>query len=408
MLIMLRRAFISTLGAIGVVILLLYPIIVHSQQLRWSQMDGNDPPPARRSHAMAYDPDNKLVVQFGGFGNNSHLNDTWILDPQTGSWNNVSPSLSPSDRAATTLVYEPGTKQSILFGGFAVGHSLVHNDTWAYNASSNMWKDLKPSSAPSARASYGMAYDSRQGVLVLFGGFTEQGYFNDLWLYDPARNSWEERQVDGDVPAPRGAMGFAYDEANNVFVMFGGFSDAGFFADTWILDLENGTWTEKKLETHPPPIRTRMVYANSIAESVFFGGDLISEENGALYVEPYDKVWAYDYSSNRWQDLTPAGSSAASPAKRTLNGIAYDSNSESLLIFGGTDALIDSENFVGREFQDTWSLSLQQGPTSEQTSSDGRLSPLEFTVPIFIGISAAGIATVLFMWRRKSRASALK
>ncbi|MGI0037544.1 MAG: Kelch repeat-containing protein, partial [Nitrososphaera sp.] len=317
-------SFISTLGGIGVVILLLNPIIVHSQQLLWSQLDANDSPSARRSHAMAYDPDKNVVVVFGGFGNSSHLNDTWILDPQTGSWNNLSPGPSPSPRAATTLVHEPSTKQTILFGGFAVGHSLVHNDTWAYNASSNMWKDLKPSNAPSARASYGMAYDSRQGVLVLFGGFTELGYFNDIWLYDPVRNSWEERQVDGDKPSPRGAMGFAYDEANDVFVMFGGFSDAGFFGDTWILDLNNSTWTEKELDTHPPPIRTRMVYANSIAKSVFFGGDIIREENGELHVEPYDKVWSYDYSANRWQDLTPTGVSAGTPTKRTLSGIAYN------------------------------------------------------------------------------------
>jgi hypothetical protein len=45
------------------------------------------------------------------------------------------------------------------------------------------------------------------------------------------------------------------------------------------------------------------------------------------------------------------------PAPRSLHGIVYDRENRSVLVFGGTDSLIDDANFVGREFRDTWVLS---------------------------------------------------
>ncbi len=390
---------------IGLVLsLLANATTIYGQSLQWSELHAENSPPARRSHAMAFDPENRLVVMFGGYGNGSHLGDTWVFDPRTEAWNRVSTSVAPSPRAATTLVYEPQGKQLILFGGFAEGHSIVHNDTWAFTTSKAAWTNTDAASPPSARASYGMTYDSKRHLIVLFGGFTEQGYFNDVWLYDPARNSWEERQTAGEKPSPRGAMGFVYDEASDVFVMFGGFSDSGFFGDTWILDLGNNTWAKREPETHPPPARTRMLYVPAIDKSVFFGGDIIREDNIEPAVEPSDKVWSYDFGSGSWLEIMPTNFSDESPAKRSLNGIAYDSNSESIMIFGGTDALIDSENFVGREFRDTWTLALNKDiGNNELTAEAGVVATSALTAPIIIGITAAAIAVGLFIWKKGFR-----
>jgi N-acetylneuraminic acid mutarotase len=390
----------------GIMFFLLAANFAYGQQYQWTQIDSDTSPLARRSQAMTYDPEQKLIVLFGGYGNGSHLNDTWIYNPQTETWNGVSSPLSPSPRAATTLVYEPQSKQLILFGGFASGHAIVYNDTWAYDTSKGSWADLKSKDPPSARASYGMTFDSKRNTIVLFGGFTEHGYFNDVWIYDPVKNLWREQKITGDAPSPRGAMGFAYDEGNDVFVMFGGFSDAGFFGDTWILDLNNNTWTEMDPDTSPPPARTRLVYHDGIGKPVFFGGDIIRVENVEPAVEPYDKVWSYDYTANNWQEIVVASSAGSTPAKRSLNGIAYDSHSQSLLIFGGTDALIDAQNFAGREFQDTWALELQDpGATAGETETSFQsFSP--FLVPVLVGITAVGVGIGLFFWKARSRITA--
>ena len=338
---------------------------------------------------MTYEPEHQVVVVFGGYGNGSHLGDTWVLDLDSKEWKEMKPEVAPSPRAATTMVYDPDNEQMILFGGFAVGHSIVSNQTWAYNYANNTWTDLGPKNAPSERASYGMAYDSKRHLVVLFGGFTEQGYHNDTWIFDPNENSWQELQINGDAPAPRGAMGFVYQAANDVFIMFGGFSDQGFFKDTWILDLKTGTWNNADPTNSPAPIRIRMSYDPASGNSYFFGGDVIQPESEEGAPEPYAETWSYGSHGN-WVQLD----SRNKPPARSLNGIVVDPQGR-LVIFGGTDTLIDDQNFVGREFHDTWIL--------EPKSEDDRSSVLFPVLPIGIGAGIASIIAAIVIARKKRK-----
>ncbi|MCI0565525.1 MAG: hypothetical protein MN733_44240, partial [Nitrososphaera sp.] len=344
---------------------------------------------ARRSHAMALDYENDVVIMFGGYGNGSHLGDTWVLDMEEGVWREMRPDPAPTPRAASSLVYDPGSMRMFLFGGFSFGHSVVSNDTWAYDYPTNSWTDLNPVTAPSERASYGMALDSKRDKLVLFGGFTENGYFNDMWAYSLRENSWKELQILGELPSPRGAMGFAYDESNDSFIMFGGFSDKGFFSDTWIFYPDDNTWERMQPADSPPPIRTRMVYDNSTGKVIFFGGDTISQASDEGSPDPYSKVWQYDLNANTWVELQTANG----PPARALNGITHHPTGRSIVVFGGTDTLIDSENFVGNEFSDTWILRLNDdtGPWD-----------LPILLPVGIGAAiAAGFAIASLLKRKK-------
>ena len=345
-------------------------------------------PPHRRSHAMTYDPENKVAIVFGGFGNGSHLGDTWVLDTQSKSWKNMQPMNSPSPRAAAMLVYDPASNQSILFGGFGLGHSVVSNETWSYRYSSNEWTQIQTDAAPSERASYGMALDSKRQAIVLFGGFTEMGYFNDLWTYDIGQEEWRIEEVSGSVPAARGAMSFVYDVKNDNYVMFGGFSDQGFYSDTWLFDPDTHTWAELQPSTSPPPIRTRMVYDELRGIAVFFGGDVIPSEGHQGSPEPYDKSWAFDPSAQNWKEITTSGS----PAPRALNGAAYDSDNGSILIFGGTDSLIDDSNFVGREYQDTWELRVYEVAFNEASTA----------LAVLALVAGGGAIAIAMKFRRKS------
>ena len=345
---------------------------------------------------MVYDPDNKLLVVFGGYGNGTHLGDTWILNTTRNDWVEMHPSVAPSPRAATTMLYDPDQQQMILFGGFAFGHSIVSNETWAYSYSRNTWTNLEPKNAPSERASYGMAYDSTRKQMVLFGGFTESGYFNDLWVYSPSENIWKETLNNGSAPSPRGAMGFVYDSINDNFIMFGGFSEKGFFNDTWILDLKTNRWTQVEPIASPPPLRTRMIFDENSGKAILFGGDVISGESEEPSPKPYSKTWAYDAKANNWEELLAADS----PAARSLNGIAFDSARRTAIIFGGTDSLIDQANFVGHEFNDLWELPL---------ANLGR-SGLWGAVPFWIfpvGAAAAVAIVIIGYLARKSHQNGL-
>jgi hypothetical protein len=90
------------------------------------------------------------------------------------------------------------------------------------------------------------AYCTADGKVYLFGGPSGYGmgqeFFNNIYVYDVGTNTMTLRATPGVRPAPRQKAGFAYDSANNVFLMYGGVNDSGLgttppaFGDTWIYD----------------------------------------------------------------------------------------------------------------------------------------------------------------------------
>src|SRR5262249_1345141 len=73
----------------------------------WLQAAPAVSPPARRAHALAFDPVRIRVVLFGGVdANGAPLGDTWEWDGS--AWLQMSPLLSPPARAVHALAYDPG------------------------------------------------------------------------------------------------------------------------------------------------------------------------------------------------------------------------------------------------------------------------------------------------------------
>ena len=58
----------------------------------WIELQPDNAPGARVMHAMAYDSNADKIVLFGGeSATGERLNDTWIYDPQTNAWTDVTP-----------------------------------------------------------------------------------------------------------------------------------------------------------------------------------------------------------------------------------------------------------------------------------------------------------------------------
>ena len=105
----------------------------------WTDLDPAFAPPARSDHAMSYDEDDGQVILFGGCGTGDNcFGDTWGYDPLTFSWLDLEPlGETPSPRQCATLVYDPGSGASLLFGGTEYFDQF--NDTWAYDRATNAW-----------------------------------------------------------------------------------------------------------------------------------------------------------------------------------------------------------------------------------------------------------------------------
>ena len=55
---------------------------------------------------------------------------------------------------------------------------------------------------PSPRSNHGAVVD-KKGRILIFGGFTENGYSNEVFLIDPVEERWEKPFISGQAPIAR-------------------------------------------------------------------------------------------------------------------------------------------------------------------------------------------------------------
>jgi hypothetical protein len=221
----------------------------------WKLVDGNwtrvavtRGPPATYGASAAYDPQDGYVVMVGGcILSVGCPKETWTF--AGGNWTKTTPSPAPSPSLEwAALAYDAKDGYLVLFGGSqaVAGGSFDTNYTWTY-AGGN-WTNITPRVSPSPRYGAAMDYDALHGHLVLFGGgsrFASCGYagtcpLNDTWTFSGGR--WS-RSSPSTEPHARYAGAMAYDSKLGCSVLFGGFGavNSGGLNDTW--EYCHGTWS---------------------------------------------------------------------------------------------------------------------------------------------------------------------
>jgi hypothetical protein len=185
---------------------------------------------------FVYDAKRNKLITFGGSGKGLPNNSTWEWDGR--AWKKII-GTQPDGRQAFAMIYDSKRNKTVLFGGMGDTHDKIFSDTWEFDGKE--WKKILVTTSPEPRMSPGYAFDSKRGLLIIFGGSTATGFKGDTWGW----NGQEWKKLADDGPAPR-AMGYmAYDKHRDRIVLFGGRlgwpNDAN---DTWEW---NGTqWTEIK------------------------------------------------------------------------------------------------------------------------------------------------------------------
>ncbi|MCI4366319.1 MAG: hypothetical protein L3K08_01060 [Thermoplasmata archaeon] len=257
------------------------------QNGQWVQLNPSNSPSARAISATAYDPADHEVVLFGGLGSTPAAgcapscvatNDTWTFSG--GQWTNLTPNLtvSPSGRYRAAMTYDAADGYVVMFGGTtssAVTGSAL-NDTWTFV--NQKWKQITPKGHPVPRFRADMAYDAADGYAVLFGGCqfiaanpcaTSQTwtYLNLVWT--------NETKNESSSPNPRVYFGIAYDGRDGALLLVDGGATSGGppVGGTWSFVL--GQW--KNLSsglTIAPAIRAEVMLAPDPVDNstLFFGG----------------------------------------------------------------------------------------------------------------------------------------
>ena len=181
------------------------------------------------------------------------------------------------------------------------------------------WKNENPSTNPGALEAPAAAFDSKDNVTVLFGGYF---YSDKTWEYDHTANTWTEITTTPKPPA-RQSAGLSYDPVQNVVVMFGGYNDTVFFTDTWEFNVVTSTWAQTTPALSPPSlVDTPLTYHASAQRHILFGQNLLT---GVM------ETWAYDAGADTWTQRTPGGT----PSQRSGFAMTYSPQRDRTVLFGG-------------------------------------------------------------------------
>jgi N-acetylneuraminic acid mutarotase len=323
-----------------------------------SQDEETDYPIGRANLMMAYDIESDIIIIYGGWKTPEpfELGDTWSYDYNNDNYTNMDPVTAPPVREVGMMAYDSQSDKIVMFGGIEDFNSyLVRNDTWTYDYNTNTWTDVTSGAAPSPRDASGMVYDSESDRIILFGGENVEKY-NDTWAYDLETNTWEKMNP-SNAPSARYFPSMAYDEESDRVVLFGGRSDGDKIPDTWAYDYNADSWQELTPTTQPSWRRGHYTTYDSESDSiVLFGGSDISDV-------AQEDTWLFDYNSNTWTQVNPANS----PSARLRHNMVYDEESDIILSFGGTDMGYYAGNIITTDT--TWAYDTNANNWTEMSSA---------------------------------------
>ncbi|MBI1801214.1 MAG: hypothetical protein HY259_13075 [Chloroflexi bacterium] len=236
-------------------------------------------------------------------------------------WVRFNTSNAPTATAAHMLAYDSKRGVVVKFGGSDSNGDLI-NETWELDPRTRTWTKRTPVHAPPARTSTAMVYDVARHVTVLFGGYNFK-YLDDTWLWDGT--DWTQ-VFPAHSPAARTGEGAAYDSRRQQVVVFGGvgYYPPGFFDDLWRWD---GTdWSERAASIRPPA-RASMAFAydsHRDALVVFSGGS----PTGSIYTDTWEWI------NNAWTQRQPV----TVPVARVYAASGYSPTGGYTMFFGGEDA----------------------------------------------------------------------
>ena len=255
-------------------------------------------------------------------------------------WRNITPATgaAPEPRRDGELIYDPVGNRLILFGGNS--NAGLKNDTWAFDLSTRSWTKLTTvGTPPSRRFGFDAVYDPVGHQLVIYNG-QGAGFFNDTWALNLTTLEWRDVSpaADSARPKKRYGSGAIFDPVTRSLVSFAGFtSEAGRFQDTQSFGLAANSWTDWSPSNTKPQVRCLLTAAFDKAgrRMIIYAG----QRSGAL-----DDIWSFDLASRQWTNLTPT----VRPPGRFWSTSFVNSDGR-FVIFGGSGA---------GNFNDTWEFDL--------------------------------------------------
>jgi len=300
----------------------------------WQQLSPITKPSNRSYHAMANIGNNKVLL-FGGSNNHNPFGDTWLFDGSINAWTLLNPVLSPSARYRHAMAYL-GDDKVMLFGGHTDYGWIMSRATWIFDLSDNTWIEMGTSSYPQARAGHSIARID-EGKTILFGGYYGRDSplcLSDTWIYDLATNKWT-LATDETVPGPTERFGHSMSYlGEGEVILYGGYEVYNLsapFGDTWIYDLHNNSWSEIISTSEPPALYYHALSETNIngGNVILFGGSPLSRETWFFKNLNEELTLLSPNGGENWQIETSHNITWTSPGNNENVQIEYSINNGS-------------------------------------------------------------------------------
>jgi hypothetical protein len=314
-------------------------------------------PDTRYDPAMIYvQSRDSIYLAFGTNYNGHPYNDLWKYNCAAASWSRLSTSnvpLTTTRKRGMSMVYSSVLDALLLFSG----EGTNTNDIWKYDFTNNNWYQLYPTgSLPLYRYEYGSAFDTKNERWYIFGG-TGSATYNDLWYYDVKSNSWVKVAALGNIPSIRRGSGMCYDSTQECIWLFGGY-DGSYYNTLYKYVIASNTWVQIQYTGYAVSARngTNVEYDYRTQSLYLFGGF-----NGSVYL---NDLFRYDIISNT---LFILNVDSFIPVAKSYSGSSFNTITGDFYIFGG---YISTAPYVVSEFSkyNIWDMVTPSGIVSATTS----------------------------------------
>lgn len=259
----------------------------------WSVVEdkGTEKPEHRIFHAMAAYNDELYVVYGYQLETVTQLNSIWKFSFATSSWSSLG-------SYSSTYVAECGI---VLIGSklyFVGGRDkiTIYNLIYSLDLSRNplIFNLESPNfSLPERRRNHQslMIEDN----IVVFGGYYNGNYYNDMWKYSISQKFWTSVSIQGSIPS--GRIDFACSQIiGNSFAIFGGQDGSHIYNDLYYYYDYNYNWVIADVvgATPSPRFSASMCYYN-------YKFYIIGGQN---FYQDFDEIWLFDYETSSYSLLS--------------------------------------------------------------------------------------------------------
>jgi len=248
---------------------------------------------------------------------------------------------------------------------------------------------VTPAAAP-PMAGMAMAFDRSRSEMLVFGGETESGYTNDLWVLEWPEMAWRKETIvsasktaanqskDAETwPTARAAFASELSTGQQTLFLYGGIGPGGLLSDIWALDLPNRSFEllHDGSGVAPMPRKQPALAYLAARNALFMFG-------GRTELGNTNDTWLFDLNAKIWTPFDlDCSERTCPPALRNPIAIPSPDGQRVFLMGGASDE--------GLATGDGWSIEIASGQwvrqetTSELSAAEGGLVRVQYMGRIF-------------------------